>query len=86
MDLKKETINEETANKETITVVPGTGVEPITTTFCQGDMVATVLDRVNLTLNEGTTVSIGRVRVKDIYTTEVKPGDCLVIAGKVSNG
>lgn len=76
--------NESTGN--TVTIANGIGNKPITVEFHSGDTVASVLDRAELTLEAGTTVSIGRKRVEDIDKTTVAAGDTLVIAGKVSNG
>lgn len=80
--------NEENANdvEKTVTIANGAGNRPIVVDHHPGDMVASVLDRANLTLEAGTTVSIGRKRVEDIDKTTVAAGDVLVIAGKVSNG
>ena len=80
----QETTNQEITNK--IIIANGAGNKPTEVDYHEGDTVASVLQRANLTLGKKSTVSIGRTRIRNIDNTAVKPGDRLVIAGKVSNG
>lgn len=73
-------------NKEFVTIANGVGNKPIKVEYYANDTVGKVLERANLTLERGATVSIGRKRVNDINQTTVASGDTLVIAGKVCNG
>lgn len=69
-----------------VKVANGAGNEPIEISWQQGDTVASVLARANVTVERGRTATIGRRRVKDPAKTEIKPGEVIVIAGKPSNG
>ena len=52
----------------------------------RGEPIKVILERANVTLRPGTTVTLGRKRVEDINKTTAKAGDTLVIAGKICNG
>ncbi len=75
-----------TNHEATVNVVNGTGNDAIAFPYSQGDTVASILKKANIKLEHGTTVTLGRKNVRNPEKTSVKPGDTLVIAGKVSNG
>lgn len=69
-----------------VTLVKGVGSEPLKYVYIEGDTVKSILERANIELANGMTVSLGRRRVEDFGSTEVKPGDLLVITKKICNG
>lgn len=75
-----------TNNGATVNVVNGTGNDAVPFPYNEGDTVASILKKANIKLDHGSTVTLGRKNVQKPGKTPVKPGDTLVIAGKVSNG
>ncbi len=76
-------MNEE---KNYVTVADGAGNPPKKVEYCQGDTVAIILKKANISLEDGEAVTLGRKRIRNTGKTKVEPGDTLVIAGKVCNG
>lgn len=69
-----------------VCVVNGVGNDPMTCSWEEGDTVTAILEKLNIELEDGDTVTLGRKRIEDIETATVNAGDKLVIARKVSNG
>ena len=69
-----------------VKIANGAGNEPVTISWQQGDTVASVLKRANITIESGRTATIGRRRVRKPEKTAIQPGEVIVIAGKPSNG
>ena len=69
-----------------VRIANGAGNEPVAISWQQGDTVATVLKRANITIEQGRTATIGRRRIKKPEKTAIQPGEVIVIAGKPSNG
>lgn len=77
---------EATTTGPVVRIANGAGNNPVTVSWQQGDTVASVLKRANITIERGRTATIGRRRIKDPAKTEIKAGEVIVIAGKPSNG
>lgn len=69
-----------------VKVANGAGNDPVEISWQQGDTVATILKRANITIEPGRTATIGRRRIKNPAKTAIQPGEVIVIAGKPSNG
>ncbi len=77
---------EQAAPESIVKIANGAGNEPIEIVWREGDTVASVLKRANITIEPGRTATIGRQRISKPKKTEVRPGEVIVIAGKPSNG
>ena len=72
--------------KGTVKVANGAGNTPVEVEWQQGDTVATILKRADITIQKGQTATLGNKRVRKPEKTSVEAGAIIVIAGKVSNG
>jgi len=84
--MKMTNLNKSNSNEAVVNVVNGAGNEAIPYVYSEGDTVASILQKAGIKLGHGATVTLGRKRIKNPENATVKPGDTLVIAGKVSNG
>jgi hypothetical protein len=73
-------------NKNAVTISRGAGTEPIVIELQDGDTVATVLTRAEVTVGNDETATLNDQKVKRRTKAKVKNGDIIVIAGKPSNG
>lgn len=73
-------------NEAIVNLVNGVGNDAVPFAYDQGDTVASILQKANIKLEHGVTVTLGRKRIKHPEKATVRPGDTLVIAGQISNG
>jgi len=83
---KNENVKTVEADENVVYLVNGVGNDAIAYPWAEGDTVASILEKAKVKLKEGSTVTLGRENIRKPEKTSVKPGDTLVIAGKVSNG
>ena len=77
---------ESTKNTQKVFINNGPGTPTKEVDYQQGDTVATVLKRAEITIGSTQTATIGKARIKNPEKHRVNPNDTIVIAGKPGNG
>lgn len=72
--------------KEIVYVAVGAGTKPVEVDYKQGDTVASVLKRAELSYSDNQSPTLGKKRVRNPEKTPVNPGDTIVVAGRPANG
>lgn len=69
-----------------VMVAVGAGNDPIPVKWEEGDTVASILQRAQITVGPGQTPTLGKKRIVNPEETTVQPDDVIVIAGMPANG